>query len=92
MQPKQEFHFMALIPKQIQLLLHTKAYSKYYHTQLPYAVHEHHFFRKFKEENFEIIIVDTSGRHKQEEALFEEMLQVNNACNPDNSKCKRLVV
>ena len=42
--------------------------------------------RKFKEENFEIIIVDTSGRHKQEEALFEEMLQVNNACNPDNSK------
>ncbi len=31
---------------------------------------------KFKEEGFEIIIVDTSGRHKQEESLFEEMLQV----------------
>ena len=34
---------------------------------------------KFKEENFEIIIVDTSGRHKQEDSLFEEMLQVSNA-------------
>ena len=33
----------------------------------------------FKKENFEIIIVDTSGRHKQEESLFEEMLQVANA-------------
>lgn len=34
---------------------------------------------KFKKENFEIIIVDTSGRHKQEDSLFEEMLQVSNA-------------
>lgn len=34
---------------------------------------------KFKSENFEIIIVDTSGRHKQEDSLFEEMLQVSNA-------------
>lgn len=33
----------------------------------------------FKKEGFEIIIVDTSGRHKQEESLFEEMLQVSNA-------------
>ncbi|XP_015762785.1 PREDICTED: signal recognition particle 54 kDa protein [Acropora digitifera] len=39
---------------------------------------------KFKDENFEIIIVDTSGRHKQEESLFEEMLQVSNAVDPDN--------
>ena len=31
---------------------------------------------KFKNENFEIIIVDTSGRHKQEASLFEEMLSV----------------
>lgn len=30
----------------------------------------------FKKEKFEIIIVDTSGRHKQEAALFEEMQQV----------------
>lgn len=34
---------------------------------------------KFKEDGFEIIIVDTSGRHKQEASLFEEMLQVSNA-------------
>ena len=34
---------------------------------------------KFKKENFDIIIVDTSGRHKQEDSLFEEMLQVSNA-------------
>jgi signal recognition particle subunit SRP54 len=39
---------------------------------------------KFKAESFEIIIVDTSGRHKQEESLFEEMLQVANAVNPEN--------
>lgn len=39
---------------------------------------------KFKEENFEIIIVDTSGRHKQEDSLFEEMLQVANSVTPDN--------
>jgi signal recognition particle subunit SRP54 len=31
---------------------------------------------KFKEEGYEIIIVDTSGRHKQEADLFEEMQQV----------------
>ena len=34
---------------------------------------------KFRKENFEVIVVDTSGRHKQEESLFEEMLQVANA-------------
>lgn len=32
----------------------------------------------FKSEGFEIIVVDTSGRHKQEASLFEEMLQVSN--------------
>ncbi|CAG0898495.1 unnamed protein product [Cyprideis torosa] len=37
----------------------------------------------FKKEGFEIIIVDTSGRHKQDESLFEEMLQVSNAVSPD---------
>ena len=31
---------------------------------------------RFKAENFEIIIVDTSGRHRQEAALFEEMQAV----------------
>jgi len=39
---------------------------------------------KFKQENFEIIIVDTSGRHKQQDSLFEEMLQVEQAIKPDN--------
>jgi len=34
---------------------------------------------KFKADGFEMIIVDTSGRHKQEASLFEEMLQVSNA-------------
>lgn len=42
---------------------------------------------KFKNENFEIIIVDTSGRHKQEDSLFEEMLQVANAIVSDSWKC-----
>lgn len=31
---------------------------------------------QFRQEGTELIIVDTSGRHKQEEALFEEMKQV----------------
>lgn len=38
----------------------------------------------FKKENFELIIVDTSGKHKQEESLFEEMKQVADAVKPDN--------
>merc|ERR1719381_443882 len=38
----------------------------------------------FREEGFEIIIVDTSGRHKQEDSLFEEMLAVSNSVDPDN--------
>ena len=39
---------------------------------------------QFRKEKFEIIIVDTSGRHKQEEGLFEEMKQVEEAIHPDN--------
>jgi len=64
----------------------TKAGIPFYgsYTEADPAVIAYEGVQKFKEENFEIIIVDTSGRHKQEEALFEEMLQVNNACNPDN--------
>jgi len=38
---------------------------------------------KFKKEQFDMIIVDTSGRHKQEEALFEEMQDVAAAVKPD---------
>ena len=33
----------------------------------------------FKELGFDIIIVDTSGRNKQDEALFEEIAQVERA-------------
>lgn len=32
----------------------------------------------FRKDNFELIVVDTSGRHAQEESLFEEMLQIAN--------------
>jgi len=36
----------------------------------------------FKKEGFEIIIVDTSGRHKQESELFLEMKQIQEAVEP----------
>ena len=39
------------------------------------------YFKKLK---YEIIIVDTSGRHKQEAALFEEMKQVSAATSPND--------
>ncbi|KAJ8445533.1 hypothetical protein Cgig2_012421 [Carnegiea gigantea] len=38
---------------------------------------------RFKKENCDLIIIDTSGRHKQEAALFEEMRQVSEATKPD---------
>eukprot|EP00197_Chlamydomonas_leiostraca_P013012 CAMPEP_0202865184 /NCGR_PEP_ID=MMETSP1391-20130828/5319_1 /ASSEMBLY_ACC=CAM_ASM_000867 /TAXON_ID=1034604 /ORGANISM="Chlamydomonas leiostraca, Strain SAG 11-49" /LENGTH=499 /DNA_ID=CAMNT_0049544989 /DNA_START=206 /DNA_END=1702 /DNA_ORIENTATION=+ len=38
---------------------------------------------RFREEKRDLIIVDTSGRHKQEAALFEEMRQVAAAVKPD---------
>mmetsp|Transcript_170511 Transcript_170511/g.546901 ORF Transcript_170511/g.546901 Transcript_170511/m.546901 type:complete len:523 (-) Transcript_170511:60-1628(-) len=38
----------------------------------------------FRLEKYDLIIVDTSGRHKQEVALFEEMQQVEEAIKPDN--------
>lgn len=37
---------------------------------------------RFRKENCDLIIVDTSGRHKQEAALFEEMRQVSEATVP----------
>ena len=40
---------------------------------------------KFKADRFEIIIVDTSGRHKQETELFEEMKQISKAVQPDST-------
>ncbi|KAF4758105.1 hypothetical protein FOZ63_033393 [Perkinsus olseni] len=38
----------------------------------------------FKKDKYEIIIVDTSGRHRQEAALFDEMTQVADAVKPDD--------
>ncbi|AES68174.2 putative signal-recognition-particle GTPase [Medicago truncatula] len=38
---------------------------------------------RFKEEDHDLIIVDTSGRHKQEASLFEEMRQLSEATKPD---------
>lgn len=38
---------------------------------------------RFRKDRYEIIIVDTSGRHKQEDALFEEMKMVHAAVKPD---------
>lgn len=37
---------------------------------------------RFKNEGYDLIIVDTSGRHKQEEALFAEMEQMAESVNP----------
>jgi signal recognition particle subunit SRP54 len=39
---------------------------------------------QFKSEKFDLIIVDTSGRHKQEASLFEEMEQVQVAVQPND--------
>lgn len=40
---------------------------------------------KFKKERFDIIIVDTSGRHRQESALFQEMTDIQTAIKPDET-------
>ena len=39
---------------------------------------------KFRSSGYEIVIVDTSGRHKQETALFDEMRHIAAAARPDN--------
>lgn len=64
----------------------TKARIPFYgsYTEVDPAVIAQEGVEKFKKENFEIIIVDTSGRHKQEDSLFEEMLQVEQTIKPDN--------
>ncbi|XP_060070839.1 signal recognition particle subunit SRP54 [Ylistrum balloti] len=64
----------------------TKARIPFYgsYTEMDPVVIAQEGVDKFRNENFEVIIVDTSGRHKQEDSLFEEMLQVNNAVDPDN--------
>ncbi|GAA5987687.1 hypothetical protein JCM10908_007172 [Rhodotorula pacifica] len=39
--------------------------------------------QKFRSERFDVIIVDTSGRHRQESELFDEMVQIQEAVEPD---------
>ncbi|KXA97483.1 signal recognition particle [candidate division MSBL1 archaeon SCGC-AAA259I09] len=38
---------------------------------------------KFKEESKDIILVDTAGRHQEEEALMDEMKEISGEINPD---------
>ena len=38
---------------------------------------------KFRSERFDVIIVDTTGRHRQESELFQEMVQIGEAVEPD---------
>ncbi|KAK9462786.1 SRP54-type protein [Lipomyces oligophaga] len=40
---------------------------------------------RFKQDRFNLIIVDTSGRHRQETELFAEMVQISNAVKPDQT-------
>ncbi len=40
---------------------------------------------KFKKERFDVIIVDTSGRHRQADDLFEEMVQISDAVQPQQT-------
>jgi len=64
----------------------TKARIPFYgsYTEVDPVVIANDGVEMFREEGFEIIIVDTSGRHKQEDSLFEEMLAVSNAVDPHN--------
>ena len=62
----------------------TKAKIPYYGslTQTDPVVVAREGVDKFKKEKFEIIIVDTSGRHRQEQDLFDEMVQIQKAVSP----------
>jgi len=40
---------------------------------------------KFKKEKFEVIIVDTSGRHRQEQELFREMVEISKVVKPNQT-------
>ncbi|RNF02228.1 putative signal recognition particle [Trypanosoma rangeli] len=39
---------------------------------------------ELEKEKYDLIVIDTSGRHKQESALFEEMKQVQDAVKPND--------
>lgn len=65
----------------------TKAKIPYYgsHTQTDPVIVAREGVDQFKKERFEIIIVDTSGRHRQEKDLFDEMVQIQQAVTPDQT-------
>ncbi|KAM7212863.1 SRP54-type protein, GTPase domain containing protein [Rhypophila decipiens] len=65
----------------------TKAKIPYYGslTETDPAVVARDGVEKFKKERFEVIIVDTSGRHRQESALFQEMMDIQSAIRPDET-------
>ncbi|KAI5859524.1 signal recognition particle protein [Durotheca rogersii] len=65
----------------------TKAKIPYYGslTELDPAKIAREGVEKFKKERFEVIIVDTSGRHQQEAALFQEMINIQAAVKPDET-------
>ena len=68
--------------KQNAMKIKCPFYGSYTETD-PVAIAEEGV-RMFSEEKYELIIVDTSGRHKQESALFEEMQQVAEVVMPDD--------
>ncbi|KAI9760520.1 MAG: hypothetical protein M4579_001605 [Chaenotheca gracillima] len=65
----------------------TKAKIPYYGslTQTDPAIVAAEGVDQFKKERFEVIIVDTSGRHRQEQDLFDEMVQIQKAVKPDQT-------
>ncbi|KAJ9639984.1 Signal recognition particle [Coniosporium tulheliwenetii] len=65
----------------------TKAKIPYYGslTQTDPVIVAREGVEKFKKERFDLIIVDTSGRHQQEKELFAEMSQIQAAVSPDQT-------
>lgn len=53
-------------------------------TEADPAAIAHEGLEELKREKYDLILIDTSGRHKQEVALFEEMKQVEAAVKPNN--------
>ncbi len=39
--------------------------------------------KHFEGSNFDVIVIDTAGRHKEEKELLEEMTQISKVANPD---------
>jgi signal recognition particle GTPase len=71
--------FIIKILKYLELIFRKKKPFFLSYTEIDPVIIASEGVEKFKAEKFEIIIVDTSGRHMQADALFEEMLQVSNA-------------